>query len=106
MFRDLDDWRPSYSALFERAGDLLVARLGELPEPFCLMCAEKRVVECHRLVIADFLVENRGWNRRAALSELNLDLCRYSATDQPLQCVLGLHHLANLDTIKFRPFFS
>lgn len=62
LFRDLEDWRPSYRALFDRAGDLLVERLGELPGPFCLMCAEKRVAECHRLVIADFLVATKGWN--------------------------------------------
>ncbi len=61
LFRDLDDWRPSYGMLFDRAGDLLVGRLGELPEPFCLLCAEKRVADCHRLVIADFLVTKRGW---------------------------------------------
>jgi uncharacterized protein (DUF488 family) len=61
LFRDLDDWRPSYRALLERAGDLLVARLGGLPEPFCLLCAEKRVADCHRLVIAEFLVTTRGW---------------------------------------------
>jgi len=61
MFRDLDDWRPSYRALFDRAGELLVARIAELPEPFCLMCAEKRVSDCHRLVIADFLVATKGW---------------------------------------------
>ncbi len=62
LFRDLDDWRPSYRAFFERAGDLLVERLGDLPEPFCLMCAEKRVADCHRLVIADFLVATKGWS--------------------------------------------
>ena len=62
LFRDLDDWRPAYSAFFERSGDLLIGRLEVLPEPFCLLCAEKRVVECHRQVIADFLVATRGWN--------------------------------------------
>lgn len=61
LFRDLDDWHASYRAFFERAGDLLVGRLDALPRPFCLLCAEKRVAECHRLVIADFLVANRGW---------------------------------------------
>jgi uncharacterized protein (DUF488 family) len=61
LFRDRDDWGPAYRAFFERAGDLLVGRLGGLPEPFCLLCAEKRVDECHRLVIADFLVARRGW---------------------------------------------
>jgi uncharacterized protein (DUF488 family) len=62
LFRELDDWLPVYRALFERAGDLLVTRLAELPEPFCLMCAEKRVADCHRLVIADFLCATRGWS--------------------------------------------
>ncbi len=62
LFRDLENWMPLYRAFFERAGELLVARLDETPEPFCLLCAEKRVAECHRLVIADYLVANRGWD--------------------------------------------
>jgi uncharacterized protein (DUF488 family) len=62
LFRDFEDWRPAYRAFFERAGDLPVGRLESLPEPFCLLCAEKRVAECHRLVIADFLVATRGWS--------------------------------------------
>jgi uncharacterized protein (DUF488 family) len=61
LFRDRDDRDPAYRALFERAGDLLVGRLGELPVPFCLMCAEKRAADCHRRVIADFLVATKGW---------------------------------------------
>ncbi len=61
LFRDLDDWGPAYRMFFDRVGDLLVGRLGELPEPFCLMCAERRVADCHRLVIADFLVKAKGW---------------------------------------------
>ena len=52
----------SRTALMERVGDLLVERLDELPEPFCLMCAEKRVADCHRHVIAEFLVATRGWS--------------------------------------------
>ncbi len=62
LFRDFEDWRPSYRALFDRAGDLLVGRLDDMPRPFCLMCAEKRVAECHRLVIAEFLVAKKGWS--------------------------------------------
>jgi uncharacterized protein (DUF488 family) len=61
LFRDLDDWRGAYRAMFERCGELLVCRLTELDAPFCLMCAEKRVEECHRGVIAEFLVATRGW---------------------------------------------
>ncbi len=61
LFKDRDDWRPGYRALFERAGDLLVGRLEALPAPFCLLCAEKRVADCHRQVIADFLVATKGW---------------------------------------------
>ncbi len=62
LFKDLEDWVPSYRALFERAGELLVDRLDPLPNPFCLMCAEKRVAECHRRIIAEFLVSTRGWD--------------------------------------------
>jgi len=62
LFRDLDDWRPSYRALFDRAGELLIGRLDDLPEPFCLLCAEKRVADCHRQIIAEFLVATRGWS--------------------------------------------
>jgi uncharacterized protein (DUF488 family) len=61
LLRDREDWGPAYREFFERAGDLLIGRLDGLPEPFCLLCAEKRVADCHRLVIAEFLVANRGW---------------------------------------------
>jgi uncharacterized protein (DUF488 family) len=60
-FLDLDDWRPSYRELLDRAGDLLVPRLADLPRPFCLLCAEKRVADCHRQLIANFLVARHGW---------------------------------------------
>jgi uncharacterized protein (DUF488 family) len=62
LFRDREDWPAVYRVLFERAGDLLVGRLDGLPQPFCLLCAEKHAADCHRSVIADFLVATRGWS--------------------------------------------
>jgi uncharacterized protein (DUF488 family) len=56
------EWPRLYAELMARAGDLLTRRLAEVPGPFCLMCAEKRVAECHRKTIADSL-ESKG--RRA-----------------------------------------
>ncbi|OJW07059.1 MAG: hypothetical protein BGO49_27790 [Planctomycetales bacterium 71-10] len=61
VFLDMDDWTAPYSELIARAGDLLTRRLVELPGPFCLLCAEKRVADCHRRTIADHLV-GRGWS--------------------------------------------
>ena len=57
LFVGMDDWSQRYRRLMDQAGDLLVERLLHLPEPqpFCLMCAEKRAEECHRKAIADWL---------------------------------------------------
>ena len=56
VFLDFQDWPERYRQLLQRAGDLLTQRLAEVPEPFCLLCAEKRSDECHRKLIADYLV--------------------------------------------------
>ncbi len=61
VFLDMADWTTPYAELIERAGELLTRRLVPLPRPFCLLCAEKRVAECHRRMIADHLV-GRGWS--------------------------------------------
>jgi uncharacterized protein (DUF488 family) len=61
LFLERDDWQAPYRSLLDRAGDLLVPRLEDLPRPFCLLCAEKRVTECHRLLIAEFLVARKDW---------------------------------------------
>jgi uncharacterized protein (DUF488 family) len=61
LFLERDDWRTPYRDLLDRAGELLVVRLLELPEPFCLLCAEKHAADCHRQMIADYLVGSRGW---------------------------------------------
>ncbi len=62
VFLDRGDWQADYRDLMSCAGDLLVARLIDLPGPFCLLCAEKRAADCHRRIIADHLVERRGWS--------------------------------------------
>lgn len=63
LFLGFDDSLTRYAAFFERAADLLVGRLLELPQPFCLLCAEKKVDECHRRAIADYLAA-RGHEAR------------------------------------------
>jgi uncharacterized protein (DUF488 family) len=63
LFLGFDDSLPRYAEFFERTADLLVGRLLELPQPFCLLCAEKRVNECHRKAIANYLV-TRGHEAR------------------------------------------
>lgn len=61
-FLEYDDWPSRYAEYFRRVGPLLLDRLTpEIPEPACLMCAEKRVSECHRRHIAEYLERERGW---------------------------------------------
>jgi uncharacterized protein (DUF488 family) len=55
LFMGLTDWPDRYRRLLAQAGDVLTERLEQVPEPFCLLCAEKRAGECHRKLIADFL---------------------------------------------------
>ena len=56
LFLDYDDWRDRYAALLARAGDLLVSRLVDVSEPICLLCAERRPEDCHRTLLAEYLV--------------------------------------------------
>jgi len=60
LFMECDDWEARYKTLLDQAGDLLVDRLAGIPQPFCLLCAEKRVAECHRRLIAEYLIEKKG----------------------------------------------
>jgi uncharacterized protein (DUF488 family) len=60
VFIDLAAWRERYWQLWDQAGDVLAERLLQIPTPFCLMCAERRITECHRQRIADYLVQ-RGY---------------------------------------------
>ena len=57
VFLDFADWRNRYRWLVNLAGELLTKRLQEVQTPFCLMCAEKQVIDCHRQQIADYLLQ-------------------------------------------------
>ena len=61
LFLDYPDWQERYRQLLDRVGELLVSRLSEIPEPFCLLCAEKKATDCHRQLIADYLAKTRGF---------------------------------------------
>lgn len=56
VFLEYADWRDQYRELLEKAGDMLAQRLLSVSSPFCLMCAEKSPAECHRFLIAEYLV--------------------------------------------------
>jgi uncharacterized protein (DUF488 family) len=60
IFNGYPDWRQRYRRLLDLAGELLTRRLAEAPGPICLLCAERRVTECHREQLADYLAERMG----------------------------------------------
>ncbi len=60
VFRGDEQWRERYRRLLARAGDILTERLSHISGPLCLLCAEQRAAECHRQVIAEYLVQ-QGW---------------------------------------------
>jgi uncharacterized protein (DUF488 family) len=60
IFLEYDDWEARYKTLLNQSGHLLFDRLAGIPQPFSLLCAEKRVADCHRRLIAEYLVEKKG----------------------------------------------
>jgi uncharacterized protein (DUF488 family) len=62
LFLECPDWETRYQTLLDRAGDLLTDRLSDIPQPFCLLCAEKKAADCHRRLIAEYLVGKKGMN--------------------------------------------
>jgi uncharacterized protein (DUF488 family) len=64
VFIDCPDWPERYKRLWERAGEILAERflaaVPSLPQPFCLLCAEKETGSCHRRFLAAFLAD-RGF---------------------------------------------
>jgi uncharacterized protein (DUF488 family) len=60
IFLDYPDWQQRYEKLLNSSGDLLAKRLLDIPGPICLLCAERRVEECHRKLVAEFLARHYG----------------------------------------------
>ena len=54
------EWQRRYQELLNSSGGLLTAGLTGIPDPICLLCAEKRVAECHRKQVAEFLAQYKG----------------------------------------------
>jgi uncharacterized protein (DUF488 family) len=61
LFRDYEDWPERYEQFLAAAGPFLFDRLMDVAGPLCLMCAEKRVAECHRRHLAAYLERANGW---------------------------------------------
>jgi uncharacterized protein (DUF488 family) len=61
LFLDYDDWPTRYEQFLTAAGSFLFDRLSGIPGPICLLCAEKRIADCHRRHIAQYLQRTRGW---------------------------------------------
>ena len=61
LFLDYDDWPERYERFLALAAPVLFDRLEGIAGPVCLMCAEKRVCECHRRHIAAHLERAKGW---------------------------------------------
>ena len=66
IFREDEQWRERYQRLLAQAGDVLLERLAQISSaldsfgPFCLLCAERRVADCHRQLITESLIK-QGW---------------------------------------------
>jgi uncharacterized protein (DUF488 family) len=60
LFLNLDDWEDRYRLLLRGSGELLTKRLIEINEPYCLLCSERRVIECHRRHISELVTQIRG----------------------------------------------
>lgn len=61
LFLDYDDWPERYEKFLAAAGPFLFDRLADVTGPVCLVCAEKRVCECHRRHVAAYLEKTKGW---------------------------------------------
>jgi len=60
VFLGCEDWKERYQRLLDGSGALLTERLKTIEAPMCLLCAEKRVAECHRWHVAEYAATHWG----------------------------------------------
>jgi uncharacterized protein (DUF488 family) len=60
IFIEHPDWQERYEKMLNSCGELLTQRLINMLGPICLLCAERRVEECHRKMVAKFLARHYG----------------------------------------------
>jgi uncharacterized protein (DUF488 family) len=56
-FLQFHDWQGRYRQLLSFSGNLLTERLLKIAERCCLLCSEKQPTDCHRSIIAEFLIQ-------------------------------------------------
>lgn len=56
-FKDQDGWAKKYEEHLDQLVNRLADMLHGVPAPYCLMCCEKRVAQCHRKLLAARLAE-------------------------------------------------
>lgn len=56
-FLQFEDWQDRYRQLVSFSGSLLTERLLKITERCCLLCSEKQPADCHRSIIAEFLIQ-------------------------------------------------
>jgi uncharacterized protein (DUF488 family) len=61
LFLDYPDWPDRYERFVALAAPVLFDRLTEVAGPVCLMCAEKRLCDCHRRHLAAHMEKTKGW---------------------------------------------
>ena len=66
LFLDYDDGSERYERFLALAAPVLFDRLEGIAGPVCLMCAEKRVCECHRRHIAAHLERAKAGRSRTS----------------------------------------
>lgn len=84
IFHGLPDWKYRYAMLIEQSGQLLTERLISLEMPFCLLCSDKNLNECHRQQIADYLVRvGHEVEHLSGLPEISVGICSRIESKNP-----------------------